>query len=74
MIPGFHAREGLYFTRTESGGVVVTITEEPKVDSPALKTIELTPEAWGSVVSSMSAAGENFETWTAAVAAQKGTQ
>jgi hypothetical protein len=69
---GFHARDGLYFTRTESGGVVVTITEEPKDDSLALKTIELTPEAWASVVTSMSAAGETFESWTAAVAAQKG--
>lgn len=67
----FHARDGLYFDRQPDGSVVV----EKRVPDTRINTlefrIELTAEAWASIVSSMSKAGESYETWKAALDAQR---
>lgn len=67
----FHARDGLYFDRQPDGSVVV----EKRVPDTRINTlefrIELTAEAWASIVSSMSKAGESYDTWKAALDAQR---
>lgn len=66
----FHVQNGTSFRRTEDGSVelIVKPGEEPVA-------VELfTPESWASVVASMSAAGENLDTYQAALDRQKGEE
>lgn len=60
---GFHWREGWYFQRQPDGGVAISQAE--------LKIALSVPVAeWASIVASMTAAGENAETFKAALDAQ----
>jgi len=58
MVAGFHALDGLYFTRGEDGSVTVAITESALVESPVLRSFTLDVDSFASVVASMSARGE----------------
>jgi hypothetical protein len=69
----FHSDNGFCFTRLSDGSVLIEIVEpNSKVfENVAVKSVTLTPEIWASVVSSMSAAGETYDTWVAALNNQK---
>lgn len=67
----FHSRDGLYFARTVTGDVIVTI-EVPVHDGTGnfheghravLHRIVLPQDEWASVLASVSARGETGETW-----------
>lgn len=62
---GFHSRDGLCFIREEDGSVsveVYDVTRQPIPEEPMFRTT-LSVNAWGSVLASMSARSETFETW-----------
>lgn len=62
---GFHSQNGFCFTRGADGSVTVEVydvTKRPTPEEPVFRTT-LPVGIWGSVVSSMSARGENFKTW-----------
>ena len=59
---GFHARDGWYFKRTEAGGVRITVVTSPT----RFETVDLDADTWASAVASVSARGENAETFAAA--------
>lgn len=71
----FHSSDNLCFERRPDGGVTVLRVaaghDALKVISPVEWFVDLTPEGWASVVASMSAAGETFATFDAALARQK---
>jgi hypothetical protein len=54
----FHAKEGWYFERLEDGGVRVTFSNYH---------VDLDANTWASAVASVSAMGENAETFEAAL-------
>jgi hypothetical protein len=67
----FHSRDGLFFTRTTTGDVIVTF-EVPVHDmsgnyadghSAVLHRIVLPENEWASVLASMSSRGEDVTTW-----------
>jgi hypothetical protein len=59
---GFHARDGWYFRRTDGGGVLITaVTSETRSD-----VVLLDAATWASAVASVSARGENAETFAEA--------
>ena len=51
----FHAQQELFFERLEEGKVEITF--------PNSERVTLNPEAWASVVASMSARGEDSNTY-----------
>ena len=59
----FHLREGFYFRRLENGDVNIFVTETPRHDSAILREIVIPENEWASVVASVSAKGENADTW-----------
>ena len=66
-VTGFHAKEGLFFERQEDGSVAVKIATypgKPEVE----RVVVLDAAAWGSVVSAVSASGENGPRWRLAKA------
>ena len=66
-ITGFHAKEGLFFERQEDGSVAVKIATYP--GKPEVERIVvLDADAWASVVSVVSASGENGPRWRLAKA------
>lgn len=54
----YHARDGLYFERLPDGGVKVRM--EPVNGAPA--EVELSADAWASVVATVSARGDTADT------------
>lgn len=50
MSAEFHAKDGLYFRRTDHGGVEIRLGD---------RIVELDYSVWSSVVASVSAEGEN---------------
>lgn len=66
----FHARDGLYFRRLDNGDVVVEKRTADRFDQLQFR-IELPASLWASIVSTMSAAGENWDTWNAALDRQR---
>lgn len=66
---GFHSDKGFCFSRLSDGSVLIEVFEPNS--NVAVKSVTLTPEIWASVVSSMSAAGETYDTWVAALNNQK---
>lgn len=58
----YHARDGLYFARQPDGSVKVRI--EPINGVPT--EVELTADTWASVIATVSARGENADTWNEA--------
>jgi hypothetical protein len=59
---GFHARDGWYFQRAEDGGVLITaVTSETQ-----RQVVKLDAATWASAVASVSARGENAETFAEA--------
>lgn len=68
----FHSQDGLCFSRVENGSVTVELVADGAQYATAEPTFKTTLDAslWASIVSSMSADGENFDTWSAALKAQ----
>jgi len=65
----FHSQDGLFFERQDGGDVRVIKTADgnfPKGDNITFETI-LSAASWCNVVSTMSAAGETYETWNQAM-------
>jgi len=69
----FHWAHGIFFTRLEDGsvrlrrypaGTVAYLDEEAEFD------FTIPPNEWASIVASMTAAGESYQTWHAAYMAQ----
>ena len=69
---GYHAADGLFFTRLGDGGVLVRRYEEHFEGAEPTFTVTFTPETWASVVTEMEAGGETAESWQAAVKRQTG--
>ena len=69
---GYHAADGLFFTRLADGGVLVRRYEEHFEGAEPTFTVTFTPETWASVVTEMEAGGETAESWQAAVKRQTG--
>lgn len=68
---GFHAADGLFFTRLEDGGVIVRRYEEHFDGAEPTFLLTFTPETWASVVASMEAGGETADSWQAAMQRQR---
>lgn len=66
----FHSRDGLFFERHPNAGVRVRIASYETGHEETIKEVFLEPNEWASVVASMSAAGESFDTWDKAMKAQ----
>lgn len=64
MLSWYHAKDGLCFTRTADGDVIV-IAKDAKGD--ARETWSLPASMWASAVSHVSNKGESHETWLAAL-------
>ena len=63
---GFHWRDGVYFKRCDDGAVEVRYFEEFN-NTPQAKVWRIPSNEWASIVASMSAAGENAETFKSAL-------
>lgn len=61
---GFHATGGWYFRREDHGSVFLTAPDS--LGPGAHQVVTLTPETWASVVASVSARGDNVNTFIAA--------
>lgn len=66
MLAGFYARDGLYFERLGDGSIRVK-HEHPPCSGQLKICVDLTPEAWASIVASMSLRGETGPTYQAAL-------
>jgi hypothetical protein len=55
MTQMFHAKEGLYFDRTEDGGVRILKREKATDNAPEVMDIALDADSWASAVASVSA-------------------
>ena len=66
----FHVRDGLYFHRCDDGSVFVIVKNSAHERARVVASFHLDVHAWSSVVASMSAEGENADTWTVAIARQ----
>lgn len=64
----FHTHDDLYFRRGDNGDVhvIFPVRTEGEVWPERYEKVTLDPDTWASVVSSMSAVGENAETFRAA--------
>lgn len=65
MYEGFHAKDGWYFERHEDGSVTIRAAVNRCDES-----ITVDASSWASIVASMSNAGENSDTYNAALRAQ----
>ena len=63
----FHAKEGWFFTRLSNGEVRVEHREDAKETSPVVSKVTFTPEAWASIVASISIKGEADRRWYTAL-------
>lgn len=63
MSYGFHSKQDLYFERDDDGNVVIRKVHRNRV----LFEVTLDTNTWGSAVASVSARGENAETFNEAV-------
>ena len=61
-----HVKDGLYFRRTENGGVEIEKTIDSKEGSPVADRIVLDAGAWASIVAHVSEKGESHETFESA--------
>lgn len=59
----FHAKNGLYFRRTEDGGVEIEKKIDAHDDSPVADRIFLDNSEWASIISHVSKKGESYETF-----------
>lgn len=66
----FHLRDGLYFERADSGSVV--ITKRHPVTGAEEWMVTATRDGWASVVARVSHAGEDAETYAAALGLHDG--
>lgn len=68
----FYSQDGLCFDRCDDGSVLVEVVEDGAnyTTSPTTFSTTIPASAWASIVSSMSAAGENYDTWLAALKRQ----
>lgn len=66
---GFHWQDGLFFTRLRDGSVRIRKFTGPPYVDPTLEVV-IPPNEWASIVASMSATGETYETWRMAYNAQ----
>lgn len=63
----FHSINGWYFERMEDGGVRITKTDQrPDHRGELIVGVELPAETWCSAVASVSAKGENADTFAGA--------
>lgn len=58
----FHARDGLFFSREQDGTVKVRLESLTGMATDII----LPPDAWASVIASVSARGETLDTWNEA--------
>lgn len=63
----FHAQGGLYFTRIKGGGVVVGLPGASVQAEAGEASVVLDAATWASVVASMTAVGENSDTFARAL-------
>jgi hypothetical protein len=66
MSGAFHSKDGWWWDRLENGDVGVTITGLTSNPEVIDAQIVFNPDTWASIVSSVSASGDNAETWGAA--------
>lgn len=64
---GFHAADGLFFTRGPDGSVTVRRYSAHDEGAEPDFAVTLTSEQWASIVASVSAGGENYVRWKAAL-------
>jgi hypothetical protein len=69
---GFHARDGWYFRREDDGSVHITAPDS--MGPGAHQVVTLDPETWASVVASVSARGDNVNTFIAAHRFHEGSE
>lgn len=69
--PGFHAHGGWFFRRESDGSVRILAPDS--LGRGAHQKVVLGPGTWASVVASVSASGENGETFRAAERFHDGT-
>ena len=75
----FYANDGACFSRNPDASVLVEFVDDSPgpvdvLERPAIKSATIPASGWASVVSSMSAIGENADTWKAALDAQTGSK
>ena len=66
MLAGFHSKYGLYFRREPDGTVLVMYEPFNDARNPIMM-VALDPNTWASAVASMTARGENADTFAAAL-------
>lgn len=71
---GFHAHDGWYFRRDTDGHVTIEVTETAQVDAPLARALTVDPDTWASIVASVSASGEDGQTWQRARDFHAGSQ
>ena len=61
--PMFHLQDNVYFERQPDGRIRIVVREGEQADAPIIKDTTTTVDGFASVMATMSARGEDLQSW-----------